>query len=324
MIKRIYFVLFLVFLINTVHSQYEFPAGNYWSLDGGFGMSDILVEGAGFQFIIDPKLWISPSLMVGNRIAVNYSTDNILTFETQAYLRWNFIRLGNTDNPINLFAQAGIGVLAAYRGWDNPFDDAKRRRGSLLFDAASGVTIPLTQRWHIEPSIRVGYPHVWGFSIIAGFKFPLPQSSARMLRSTIVRNMPPAEIIKMVVIHSVEFVIFGPDIGRYNVGIDSDAQALNELVLNSIAQVLRENPDFRVRIEGHANPATPDSDEANELMALSAMRAYGVSAQLRAKGVRDDQIVIIAYGGTRSVTRDHDISNRNRRVELMIIQIDPN
>jgi hypothetical protein len=33
-------------------------------------------------------------------------------------------------------------------------------------------------------------------------------------------------------------------------------------------------------------------------------------------------MAVIAYGGTRTVTREHDIWNRNRRVELILMQID--
>jgi outer membrane protein OmpA-like peptidoglycan-associated protein len=219
-------------------------------------------------------------------------------------------------------------LISAYRGKDNPFNDVTKTRGSLLFDAAAGVTIPLSERWHIEPSIRGGYPHIWGVSVTAGYKFPISstiryrtvEGSAEY--SEIIKTIPPNEIINRIMITSIEFILFGPDIGRYNVGIDQDAQALNELTLNFIAQTLRGNRDYRVRIEGHANPVTPDSTEANELLALSEMRANTVAAQLKAKGVRDEQIIVIAHGGTRTVTSDHDIWNRNRRVELMIIQID--
>jgi outer membrane protein OmpA-like peptidoglycan-associated protein len=337
MIRRI-LLIFALFLFITVgvNAQYNYPAGRFWSLDGGIGMSGILVEGSSFQLVIDPKLWLSPSLMVGSRLGVNYSIEteasdlsNILTFEGQVYLRWNFLNLGSQSNPINIFLQGGIGLISAYRGKDNPFNDVTKTRGSLMFDAALGVTIPLSERWHIEPSVRGGYPHIWGASLTAGYKFPLPRSTVQYRTteddseySEIIRTIPPNEIIKRILITSIEFILFGPDIGRYNVGIDQDAQALNELTLNFIAKTLRDNPDYRVRIEGHANPVTPNSTEAGELLALSEMRANTVAAQLRAKGVKNEQIIVIAYGGTRTVTSDHDIWNRNRRVELMIIQVD--
>jgi len=318
-------IILLLFCIGDLYAQTEFPAGDFWALDGGLGMSDILVKGHSFQLVIDPKLWLSPPLMVGSKLGINYSmekdTSNILTFEGQVYLRWNFLRLGKDENKkVNVFAQAGVGMLSAYRGWGNAvFDDVTRTRGSVLADGAAGVTIPLTQRLHIEGLVRGGYPHLFGSSIIIGYKFPLPEKKIE-----IIKTVPPNEIIKVIKITSIEFILFGPDIGSYNIGIDRDAQQLNELVLNQIADDLDKNSDYRIRIEGHANPYTINHSEAEDLMALSAVRANTVAEQLRNRGVSEDQMVIITYGGTRTATNEWDIRNRNRRVELMVIQIDLN
>ena len=332
----LFFLLMLFFLINALYAQTEFPGGNFWSLDAGLGMTNILVDGTSYQFILDPKLWLSPPLMVGSKAGVNYSTDKILTFEGQVYLRWNFLRLGAPEKSTNIFVQGGLGLLAAYRGNDHPFSDVTMTRGSLMFDAAAGVTIPLSQRWHIEPSVRGGYPHLLGAAITAGYKFPLPQKvkyeelpAKTEIRTEYeyietIRTLPPNEIIKRIMITAVEFILFGPDIGRYNVGIDRDATGLNELVLDHTSRMLKDNPDLRVRIEGHANPVTSDPNEADELMTLSAMRANAVAAQLKARGVSEEQMVVISFGGTRTVTSSLDTSNRNRRVELIIIQVDEN
>jgi len=342
-IKKLVFLLVTIFaLIGGLYAQTEFPAGYFWSLDAGIGMSDILVKGTSFQIILDPKIWLSPSLMLGSKVGVNYSIEkenldifsNILTFEGQAYLRWNFLRLGrNAEKRTNFFIQGGIGLLSAYRGKKNPFDDVTLTRGSLLAEAAVGITVPLTARWHIEPSVRGGYPHILGFAVTSGYKFPFPQRiiykesppKTEYVKEIeyvdIIKTLPPEEIIKRMTINSIEFILFGPDIGKYNVGIDNDAQGLNELVLNSTAQTLKGNLDLRVRLEGNANPVTNDPNEADELMALGSIRANAVADQLRKRGVSEEQLVIISYGGTRTVTSEHDIRNRNRRVELMIIQV---
>jgi outer membrane protein OmpA-like peptidoglycan-associated protein len=134
--------------------------------------------------------------------------------------------------------------------------------------------------------------------------------------------LPPEEIIKRIMITSVEYILFGPDIGKYNIGIDHDAQGLNELVLNATAQTLKENPNFRVRVEGNANPVTNDPNEPDVLMALGAERAHEVAGQLRARGVNEEQMIVVSFGGTRTVTHEHETWNRNRRVELIIIQLD--
>jgi hypothetical protein len=345
--KFIFLVLMFLILTAGVYAEKEsgFPLEDFWSLDAGLGMSGILVDGSSFQLVVDPKLWLSPTLMVGSRVGINYSVEddttnnlgNILTFEGQVYMRWNFLHLGREQNPVNVFFQAGLGLLSAYRGTDNPFNEVTETRGSLLVDGALGVTIPLSERWHIEPSVRGGYPHLFGFLLTAGYKFPLPQVTriqrqppmiqlVEVMRELppveIIKELPPEEIVKMVMIFAVEYVLFGPDIGLYNVGVDRDAQQLNELVLNYTAQTLKDNPHYRVRIEGHANPYTINPSEIDELMTLSAMRSEVVSEQLRSRGVSNDQMVIISYGGTRTATSEWDVRNRNRRVELIITQVD--
>jgi hypothetical protein len=218
-------------------------------------------------------------------------------------------------------------LLSSYRGQDNPFDNEKLTRGSLLADAAIGVTVPLSDRWHIEALVRGGYPHIWGVSATAGYKIPLPQKTiyqrgpSRTEYVEIIRRIPPNEIVKRIMINAVEYVIFGPDIGSYNIGIDRDAQQLNELVLNETAHKLLENPNYLVRIEGHANPYTISPSEEDELMVLGAIRANTVADRLRERGVSDVQMVVITFGGTHAATSDFDIRNRNRRVELVIMQV---
>ena len=329
------FFLLSLFLLNRMPAQNSYPAGDYWSLDFGAGTSNILVDGLSFQAIIDPKLWLSPALMIGSKTGINYSLEpddsnysNILTFEGQVYVRWNFLRLGrNPEKLFNIFLQGGLGLIAAYRGDNNPFDNPKNSRGSLMADAALGVTIPLTSKWHIEPQVRGGYPHLVGGSVTFGYRFPLSKKTEISTRTeyvSIIRTLPPKEIIKQFTISAVEYVLFGPDTGSYNLGIDSDARQINELVMDQTAKVLRENPNFVVRIEGHANPVTASPSEADELMVLGSLRSNAVAEQLKAKGVNEDQIIVISFGGTRAVTSEWDIRNRNRRVELIIIQLDSN
>jgi len=330
--KMIFMLVMFCLIVCGVYAQtiYDFPAGDFWSLDVGPGMSDFMVSGMSFQAIIDPKLWLSPKLMIGSKLGVNFSVEederHILAFEGQVYMRWNFLRLGQKLNPWNIFIQGGMGLISAYRGTSaNPFDDVTMTRGSLLFDAAFGLTIPLGTRWHIEPQVRAGYPHIFGGSLTAGYKFPLPQKVITN-RSTqyveVIKTIPPEEIVRRVMISSVEFVLFGPDIGRYNLGIDSDAQQLNEMVLNYTAQTIKANPNYRVRIEGHANPHTINHSEIEDLMALSAMRADVVAGELKNRGVDEKQIVMISFGGARTATNEWDVRNRNRRVEMIITQVD--
>jgi hypothetical protein len=307
--KQTILALMFAAVFSGLYAQTDFPGGYYWSLDAGYGTADILVKGLSHQFIVDPKIWLSPRFMVGSKFGVNYSTDKILAFEDQVYLRWNFLRPGRSEKPVNIFLQGGIGMLAMYRGTDTLFGDVKNNRGSLMFDMGTGITIPLSSRWHIEPSVHGGYPHIMGFSITAGYKFRFPQKA----------KYENHEIIKRISIAGVDSIMFGPNTEKYNADIEQDVQARNETALNNIAKTLKDNPGFQVRIEGHANPVTNDSAEARRLITLSVSRAASVAERLKAKGVTEDQMVITGFGGTKVIS--NDTWNINRRVELIVIRV---
>jgi len=310
---QIFLLLMFVAFFNVLYAQTELPGGYYWSLDAGVGTTDILVKGMSYQFIIDPKLWLSPEFMVGSKFSVNYSTDKLLAFEEQLYLRWNFLRPGNPKNPVNLFLQGGIGMLTIYKGTDTLFGNISDNRGSFLAELAAGVTIPLSSRWHIEPSVRGGYPHIMGASITAGYKFPMPQ---RIKRGNLAYS---DEVVKRILIAGIDSIMFGPDTDQYNADIDQAVKDRNETILNSIAVLLKKNPDFRVRIEGHANPVKNTPDEVERLITLSKMRANTVAEKLKTLGVKDEQMFVFGFGGAKTIS--YDIPNMNRRVELMVIQV---
>ena len=125
-------------------------------------------------------------------------------------------------------------------------------------------------------------------------------------------------------ISQVEYILFGPDISQFNVGLDADGRALNELIMNNIGQILKDNPDYRVRLEGHANPVFNNPEEIQVLAALSENRANEVARLLRERGVREEQIVIVYFGGNRILTSEQQRWNLNRRVEMIVIQGDVN
>jgi len=290
----------------------------YWSLNAGIASNDILIRGMSFGLVLDPRITISPRLMIGSKNVINYSTDettDIVALETQAYLRWNFLRRGTVERPLNMFVQGGIGLVAAYRG-----DDVRMTRGSVLGDVTAGITIPLNDRWHIEPSVRGGYPFIAGASLTAGVRFPLRQRT-RTEYVEIIRTLPPVEIVRKIMISQVEYIIFGPDISTYNDGIDEDARALNDLIIGYTVDILIANPSYIVRLEGHANPLTYTPSEFEGLVALSEERANEVADLLRSRGVPGEQIVVAAFGGARLAAREFDHRNMNRRVEMIIKEI---
>ena len=331
-------IVFLALLLMAISVQARPPNwdNSYLSLDGGVGTSLALVDGFSAGLYVEPKFGISPRFMVGSKNGIHYSwedgenTDNIIIMETQLYFRWNFLRLGPSHNPANIFVQGGFGLLGAFRG-----NDVHMSRASILADVTAGITIPISASWHIEPTISGGFPFLGGLAVTIGRKFSLPRRAINQVIREIVyeyeyveilREIPPVEIISRVLISQVEYILFAPDIAVFNRGLDHDAQSLNELVINHVAQSLRENSDFHIRIEGHANPVTHAPGEIEELAALSEARANEVARLLRERGVAEEQIVVIALGGTRTVAaeEDHDHWNMNRRVELIMVQLETN
>jgi outer membrane protein OmpA-like peptidoglycan-associated protein len=102
------------------------------------------------------------------------------------------------------------------------------------------------------------------------------------------------------------------------VNIDNDTRKHNEQVINEIANTLKNHPDYRVRIEGYANPIISNPGKAGGLVSFSKMRADTVAEQLRVKGVDEKQMMIVAFGGAKPVTEDKSCCNKNRRVELIV------
>ena len=62
-------------------------------------------------------------------------------------------------------------------------------------------------------------------------------------------------------------------------------------------------------------------EEIQFLSALSANRANEVARLLVERGVSEEQLIVVALGATRVMTRDRAIWNMNRRVELIVIQV---
>ncbi|MCB1644306.1 MAG: peptidoglycan-associated lipoprotein Pal [Pseudomonadales bacterium] len=85
--------------------------------------------------------------------------------------------------------------------------------------------------------------------------------------------------------------------------------------LNKHADVLVDNPGFRVRLEGHADER--GTREYN--LALGERRSNAIAAYLVAQGVSRSQIEVISYGEEKPVDGGHGEASwaKNRRVEIV-------
>jgi len=107
------------------------------------------------------------------------------------------------------------------------------------------------------------------------------------------------------------------------IGIPQERLDTNNRVLRRIAEILNRFRDYRITVEGHANPVLGTAkEETEELQPLSLARAQTVIENLVSYGVSRNRLSPIGRGGTRPVAnaRDQDNNWKNRRVEFILIK----
>jgi flagellar hook assembly protein FlgD len=107
------------------------------------------------------------------------------------------------------------------------------------------------------------------------------------------------------------------------IGLPPEVVENNYRILRRIAEILNKFRDYRVQVEGHANPVSRTaSEERTELQPLSERRARATLDFLASFGVSRNRLSAIGMGGTRPVVRWEDRDNwwKNRRVEFILIK----
>jgi outer membrane protein OmpA-like peptidoglycan-associated protein/flagellar hook assembly protein FlgD len=95
----------------------------------------------------------------------------------------------------------------------------------------------------------------------------------------------------------------------------------NYRVLKRVGEILNRFRDYRITVEGHANPVIGTArEESEELMPLSLARAQFVIEQLGPYGVSRGRLSPVGRGGAKNVAnpRDQDNQWKNRRVEFIL------
>jgi len=86
--------------------------------------------------------------------------------------------------------------------------------------------------------------------------------------------------------------------------------------LDDVVTILKENPSYKVQIDGHTD--SQGSDESNQT--LSDNRAAAVKAYLEGKGIAANRLSSAGYGETKPVADNKTAAGRalNRRVEMTL------
>jgi outer membrane protein OmpA-like peptidoglycan-associated protein len=107
------------------------------------------------------------------------------------------------------------------------------------------------------------------------------------------------------------------------IGLPQERIDTNNRVLRRVAEILNRFRDYRVTVEGHANPVIGTArEETQELQPLSNARANVVVDLLVGYGVSRSRLSAVGRGGTITVAQPLDQNNnwKNRRVEFILIK----
>jgi outer membrane protein OmpA-like peptidoglycan-associated protein/flagellar hook assembly protein FlgD len=120
-------------------------------------------------------------------------------------------------------------------------------------------------------------------------------------------------------------IVFPADSAVFD-GLNQSTLDNNNHVINRVAQILNKFRNYKVMVEGHANPTTapgPDREqEEPSLKDLSERRAGYVLEQLVRNSVARNRLSFSGAGGTMPVVpfEDHSGWWKNRRVDFILIR----
>ncbi|MCL1836054.1 MAG: OmpA family protein [Treponema sp.] len=120
----------------------------------------------------------------------------------------------------------------------------------------------------------------------------------------------------------VPSIVFRENAADFN-GIPEDRVTNNRRVIRRIAEILNKFRDYKIVVEGHANPVLLTArEEQEELQPLSERRAQAVMNMLIEFGVARSRLSFIGMGGKRTVVQHADRDNwwKNRRVEFILVK----
>jgi len=105
-----------------------------------------------------------------------------------------------------------------------------------------------------------------------------------------------------------------------NVNFDFDSSRIRSdsaQKLDRVVRILEDNPDVRVRVEGHTDSI--GSDKYN--MGLSFRRAESVKNYLVGKGIDANRLSVVGYGESKPLVSNKTDAGRavNRRVEFKVL-----
>jgi len=289
-----YIFVFFIFLCVTA-TIFALDFG----LDGVFAGIGPEVNGysvTGFSLGGDLMLGIDLNDLFSAGLKAGYfdNFDTVNAFETALFFRYYLPWLHLPKSIDGPFAQLEAGSVFFFENDSNGNNEVIP---SFIGGLSAGWRFNLGERWYVEPAVRVGYPHIWGFGVTAGLRFKKEKTVVyEHIKETGRRNSvqldevrededpideePEEEIIIEIAEENPEEITEEPgdvkiaqDSGdlrppsasvvfRANhadfTGLSDETLQNNYETIRRVAEFLNKHKDYMIVIEGHANPTTPE------------------------------------------------------------------
>jgi len=371
--KRYIFALIILFCLGGGPSHPAF-ALDFWPEGGfaGIGPEINIYSRAGLSFggAFILGIDLNDDFSSGLKIALFDNFDTVGAFETLLFFRYYFPRLHlpkSTDGP---FAQIEAGsVILFERGYHKNLEAFPSFSGGL----SAGWRFNFGEHSYVEPSMRTGYPHIWGLNVTAGIRFKREVVTKEPLPITVYEQEKPVEApvkapVEAPIAEPVEAPVEEPEeiveqespitepiyspanvqehllvindgdklriitpfiVFRANhtdfMGLSAEIINRNLNTLKRIVEILNKFSDYRILVEGHANPTTrPLARKAEEpsLKKLSENRAKMAVEELVRLGVDRNRLLYSGAGSSKLLVPYNDYNNawKNRRVDFFLVK----
>jgi outer membrane protein OmpA-like peptidoglycan-associated protein len=254
--------------------------------------------------------------------------DSLSALETLLFFRYYLPLPKITNGP---FAQMEAGgVIYLERGYHKYLEAFPSFSGGLSI----GWRFNLGGHWYLEPAARGGYPHIWGFSVTAGVRFNGAGGNQTEVVIEQEKEIKEGEVIDDMKITRDDddnlrlqmFSIMFRNNQADFTGLNDETVKNNYETIRHVAEFLNKYKNYRIIIEGHANPTTAEGrareQERNTILRLSEQRAQKVMEILKEFGVSSDRMSVVGAGFSKMLAPYNDTENnwKNRRVEIILIR----
>ncbi|MBL7856655.1 MAG: OmpA family protein [Cyclobacteriaceae bacterium] len=307
----------------------EFSAAWVRVVPGDIGKANSIVQVPVVEVKAEPEKKEVPKSEVVRPVEESVKKDEIEVTDNEEVKQYNPVTLGNTEIFVSLFQGRNNRIVDG----EVKVIDTERARLMTKIKGNEYLNIP-------DPKSKSGQvtliAEVFGYrKIQQEINYPLP------LKDTIKPNI---DYVGTTFVINFEMVRYhkGDIAVLYNVFFYNDAAIMSpesQYELNSLLQMLQENPNYKIMLHGHSNgnahgkiismgPSKNFFSLTDDVIngsgtskELSQRRAEVIKEYLVTNGIDASRISIKAWGGKRPLYDKHSVNARqNVRVEVEILQ----